>query len=410
MSASRRVPPASVLRRSVVGLAWLASVAGAVLLVVAVPFGGAGLSGAGFAPVFAGLAVAIVVYATVGAILILRRPGNLVGPVLMAAAMVIVLTFLGFVFGAVLTVARGEEDVLAGLMALLGALGIVPVLIVAGPALALVFPDGHLPGPRWRWPAGAIAVAVAIATLLVAVRPGPINVGLANNPLGIGGVAWLETMWDLGVGLGAIALPCALLVALAGTIARFRRAHGVERQQLKWFVAANVTLIVFVLASIADDPTQTTVFDLLFAASLPLPPIAIGIAILRYRLYDIDRIISRTLAYTALTATLAIVYVAAFVGLQATLTPITSTGGSLAVAASTLVVLALFQPLRRRLQSAMDRRFNRSTYDAPRIVEAFAARLRDEVDLGMVRAEVLATVDATVQPNRATVWLREPVG
>jgi hypothetical protein len=272
--------------------------------------------------------------------------------------------------------------------------------------VALPFPKGNMPGPAWRWPIRAIAAALAVGSALVAVQPGPIGRTFANNPLGITGIAWLTAVSAIGASLVTIAFPCALLVALASVIVRFRRARGAERQQLKWFVAANVTVIVFTLASLADGATQPTIFDFLAICSLSLPPIAVGIAVMRYRLYEIDRIISRTLSYTSLTAALGIVYIAAFLALQAVLAPLTASGGPLAVAASTLAVFAIFQPLRRRLQSTMDRRFNRSRYDAQRTVEAFAARLRDEVDLDRLGGAVQSVVGQTLAPASVGIWLR----
>jgi hypothetical protein len=405
MSAIRPAS-ASKVRRTVVGIVWFTSAVGALLLVIA---GSAtSISGGGIRVVlgFVGLATAVLVYASVGAILTLRRPGNRMGLVLMTAAGFITVTFLGFVFGAVLTGTRGKEDVIAGIASLFGVLGIYPTLILVGPIVALLFPDGKLPGPVWRWPIRAIASALAVGSALIAVQPGPIGASFANNPLGISGVAWLTAVSAVGVSLVTIALPSALLVALAGVIVRLQRAQPAERQQLKWFVAANVILIVFTLAGLSDGATQPTVFDFLGIYSLSLPPLAVGIAVLRYRLYEIDRIISRTLAYTVLTAALALVYVGAFLVLQAVLAPFTQSGGPLAVAASTLAVFALFQPLRRRLQAAMDRRFNRSRYDAQRTVEAFASQLRDEVDLDRVGGAVQTVVGQALAPTSVGIWLR----
>jgi hypothetical protein len=405
----RRSSPAAAsdMRRTFVLIAWVASVAGAVWLGVGiVQSQSIAPSSYGVVLGFAGLATAAVVYASVGALLTLRRPANSVGLVLMGAAGLIVLTFSGFIFGVVLTAERGQGDVLAGLVSEFGGLGITPTLMMAGPVLALVFPDGRLPGPRWRSPIRMATAAVGVSTVLVAVRPGPIGVAFANNPLGITNVGWLNGLSDLAVSVLEIAVPVALLVALVAVFVRFRRSGGVERQQLKWFVGANFIAIALTFAALTDGATDATVFDVLAMFGLSLPAIAVGIAVLRYRLYEIDRIISRTLAYTALTAALALVYVAAFVVLQAVLAPFTQSGGPLAVAASTLAVFALFQPLRRRLQSAMDRRFNRSRYDAQRTVEAFAARLRDEVDLDRLGGAVQSVVGQALAPATVGIWLR----
>ncbi len=323
----------------------------------------------------------------------------------MVAAMLLAVTFLGFVYGAVLTEARGKGDVLAGFTALLGGLGVFPTLVVAGPMVALLLPDGHLPGPNWHWPARAIAIVIAIGEASVLVQRGPIGDSLANNPLGVAD-GWLAFLSGLGGSLAAFALPVSLFLALAGVAVRFRRSRDVEREQLKWFVAAYGVVVVFLLLSLADGATQPTVFDVISVWSLSLPPIAIGIAVLRYRLYEIDRIISRTLTYGVLTVVLVAVYLLGFAVLQAVLSPLTSGGGPVAVAASTLAVFALFQPIRRRLQVTMDRRFNRSRYDAQRTVEGFGAHLRDEVDLERVGGELRAVVGRSLAPSSIGVWLR----
>ena len=203
-----------------------------------------------------------------------------------------------------------------------------------------------------------------------------------------------------------------VFLAMASLVVRYRRAVGVERQQLKWFAAviaiAGPALAIAILTS---GTTSGTIADVSGATwgiaviSLALLPVAIGIAILRYRLYEIDRLISRTIGYATVTGVLVVVFAAAILLFQAVLAPLTQ-GNTVSVAASTLVVAALFQPLRRRVQSRVDRRFNRARYDAERIVAAFAGRLRDEVDLGQLRTEITAAVDHTVQPIAVSLWLR----
>ena len=208
-------------------------------------------------------------------------------------------------------------------------------------------------------------------------------------------------------------LPVAFLLAVAAVIVRFRRSKGIERAQLKWFVAAIFAVATFLTLGFADGGldvglaagTSPTFFDVLAVASLSLPPIAVGVAILRYRLFEIDRIISRTLSWALVTGLLGAAFVGLVVGLQALSTKVTGTN-TLAVAASTLVVAAAFQPLRRRVQGQVDRRFNRATYDAQYTTDAFAAKLRDEVDLARLRVALVDTVDEAVRPVSATVWLR----
>ena len=306
-------------RTFLVTVAWLAAVAGAVALVFAASAGTALTGGStGFSLIFAGLALAVATDASVGAVLMLRRPGNVVGLVLMVAAILLAVTFLGFPSGAVLTEERGRHDLLAGVASLLAGLGIYPSVMVAGPLVALVFPNGRLPGRRWRWPVGAIVAMIAFGSAIVIARPGPLGDSLADNPFGVSGFSGSEAWWAIGETLAAAALLLALLLALAAVIVRIRRSRGAERAQLKWFVAANVVTGALLTLSVADGPTQT-IIDLIAPWSLSLPPIAVGIAILRYRLYDIDRLISRTVSWAVVSSVLVITFAVAVVALQAIL-------------------------------------------------------------------------------------------
>ena len=397
----------SAMRRIVVVAAWLATFVGAISLVVLGFVGPFDVSEAGFRVVFVGLAFDVLVFASVGAVLSVRRPSNAVGVILTVSALLVSVTFLAFIFGALLTATRGRDDVLAGVMSLIGSLGIDPTLIVTGALLALVFPDGRLPGPRWRSGVLAIGALVIVGSALVLVRPGPIGESLANNPFGIGGIPWLES--STGESLDTIALISALLLALAAVVVRYRRSCGAEREQLKWFVAAILLVVVFLSLSLADGATQPTAFDMLAVLSLSLPPIAVGIAILRYRLYEIDRIISRTIAWALVTAVLVACFAGLVVGLSALLQSFAG-GSTFAVAGSTLVVFALFQPLRARIQRTVDRRFDRARFDADRTTTAFAARLRDDVDLASVQGDLLSVVARSVQPTSAGIWMRSNVG
>jgi hypothetical protein len=393
------------MRTFVVAVAWLAAIAGAVGLVFA-GSAGTSLTGSGFFLPYAGLALAVVANASVGAVLTLRRPGNVIGRLLMLAAALIPVTFVGFTVGAVLAQERGRHDILAGLVALIFALGIIPTFIVAGPLVALLFPNGRLPGPRWRWPVGASVAAIAVGSATALVRPGPIGGSFADNPFGVSGFSGSEALWEMGLTLAAAAVPFVLILALAAVIVRFRRAGGAERAQLKWFVAANVALGAFLTLSLAGVARPNpTIFDVLASCSLSLPPIAVGVAILRYRLFEIDRVISRTLSWALVTGLLGAVFAGLVVGLQALFAMVTA-GNTLAVAASTLIVAALFQPLRQRIQSAVDRRFNRARYDAQRTADTFAEQLRNEMDLTRLRAALVATADDAVHPRAAAVWLR----
>jgi hypothetical protein len=279
------------------------------------------------------------------------------------------------------------------------------------PALALalvftpfLFPTGRLLSPRWRpaaWLAGAVtAVFTALAALrrdleLTAdhVIPNPIGVAAVDNPEESPvGVTLLMLMILMGV------------IAFGSLVLRFRRSRGEERQQLKWFTYAGALLPLAVLGDFLPAPLG----NLVFAAPIVFLPVAAGIAILRYRLYDIDRLINRTVVYGLVTALLAGVYAIVVLVLGQAFGGIGGEPPSWVVAGATLAVAALFQPARRRIQQAVDRRFNRRQADAAKTVEAFSSRLRDEVDLGTLSAELLAVVDQTMQPSQASLWLRPP--
>jgi hypothetical protein len=398
-------------RTFVVAVAWLATVAGAMLVFVA--RAGSSYSDSSFSAVLGGLVLGIATNASVGAILTLRRPGNVVGLVLMFGAVLSAITLLTWVSGAAMTTQRGRDDVLAGLLSLIGGLGFFPTLIVFWPLLALLFPTGRLPGRGWRWPVRATFGALAVALAAGVAHPGPIPGTLANNPFGVGAFTGYEAFWTVGLTVAYASLPVSLVLALAAVIVRWRRSRGVERAQLKWFVAANVAVGALLTLGFADGGLDVglyagvtpTIFDFLAVASLSLPAVAVGIAILRYNLYDIDRLISRTIAYGAVTGILGAIFVGTILALQGLLAPFTKEQ-TIPVAASTLAVFALFQPVRGKVQSAVDRRFDRARYDADQTVRTFAERLRDDLDLGTVSTEIVRTASATVRPTSASVWLR----
>jgi hypothetical protein len=278
----------------------------------------------------------------------------------------------------------------------------------------LLFPDGRLPSRRWRpviWMTALVLVLmvapIAIATwrfrgVALIDYPGPIT--SADPAVAIAGALQLG---------GLLLLVLAALASVVGLIARFRRSRAIERQQLKWFTfAGSIEIVVLAITPFVlnIDPGVGPLVSIASVVLSPLLPIAAGIAILRYRLYEIDRIISRTLAYAVLTAILGAVYVAGFVGLQSALAPFTANGGPVAVAASTLVVFALFAPVRRRIQAVVDRRFYRSRYDAVREIESFAARVRDEVEVDRLAVALATTLERTMQPASASIWLRSRNG
>jgi hypothetical protein len=281
--------------------------------------------------------------------------------------------------------------------------GSAPVVLTFVP---LLFPDGRLPSRRWRPVAWLSAVPIAllcgpIAILYWPLRgPALVEPGDFSQPT----PGALDVLYSM---VGSLMLLCGLACALA-LLLRFRRARGVERQQLKWFVfAAAVTFIVWwVLDQLGARGVRLGLAGVLSVFVAAAIPAAAGIAIVRYRLYDIDRLINRTLVYGLLTVVLGAVYAGAVLVLGQLFGGLGDEPPSWAVAGATLAVAALFQPARRRIQAVVDRRFNRRKYDAARTVEAFSVRLRDEVDLDALTAELLVVVDQTIQPTRASLWLR----
>ena len=288
----------------------------------------------------------------------------------------------------------------------------VPAVGLMGTFLILLFPDGRLPSPRWRIWAWLSATAMIVNSLTAIIMPG----GLANggfpgvpNPLGIEALRPIR-VWVEG---SVVLLVVCVLGCVVGLVRRFRRSRGQERLQLKWLTTAGAvaagafaSLIIssaFVdLSGSKESPAWSGIAEDITFSSFLLIPLAIGIAVLRYRLYEIDRIINRTLVFGALTAILAATY-AAIVTLAGTIVG----GSELITAGATLVVAALFQPLRRWIQGFIDRRFYRRKYDAVRTIEAFSSRLRDEVDLEAMRLDLLAAAQETMQPRQASIWLRK---
>ncbi len=269
----------------------------------------------------------------------------------------------------------------------------------------LLFPDGRLLSARWRPVVVLGAVVLVLASVAMILSPGELDgpAGLVN-PIGVRGM-------DAVLPVVTVALFAVLLLAVVSLVVRYRRAVGVERQQMK-VVALTVCGVALVLAAsgLVSELTDRAAeewpfFDLIVFGAFLAIPVSIGVAILRYRLYEIDRVISRTLVYAALTVILGAAYAGLVLAGQAVFSSFAG-GGDLAIAVSTLVVAALFLPVRSRVQGFVDRRFYRRRYDAQRTLEAFGARLRDEVDLGALSDELRGVVTETMQPAHASLWLR----
>jgi len=351
------------------------------------------------------------VQASVGALIAWRRPENRIGRLLQVSGPLILSVFLAFIGASVRTVAIGPEDLVGGIAGWWAATTILPAIYIAFPLVGILFPDGRLPGPRWRLPVGTVTAALLAGSPVYAFAMGPLGPELPDNPFGLFAVS--AEVRELAGLVGTLALVVAMALAVVAIAVRWRRGSHVERSQLKWLFAALVVAgVLFPLTFGGSACEGSSVLTNLSVASVLLIPVAIGIAILRYRLYEIDRLVSRTVSWAVVTGVLVTVFAGAVVALQGVLDGVTQ-GQTLAVAASTLVAFALFQPIRRRVQSVVDRRFDRARYDAQRTVDAFAERLRNEVDLTTLRTALVATADDAVRPVSSTVWLRtgaEPGG
>jgi hypothetical protein len=357
--------------------------------------------------------VAVAAFATVGAFVIWRRPGNGIGWVFLAIG-VAVSVRVGAAQYAEYSLLVRPESLPGGRVAVsLGEALSTLMFALLGLAL-LLFPDGRLPSRRWRKLLWILGAAALFGVVGLGLRPGHFaetdSFDTFSNPLGVGSDP--EPFDALG-GLAWFLVTSGLFACGVAMVRRMRRAHGIERLQLKWIAfAASLLAVGFLVISITFfaelsgtiiDPLRTAVLGLGFCAI----PSAAGIAILRYRLYDIDVVINRTLVYGALTATLATAYLGSVLLLQLALRPLTESS-NLAIAGSTLAVAALFRPARARIQEGVDRRFFRRKYDATRTLERFGARLRNEVDLDALGSELRAVVTDTVQPVSVSLWLRTP--
>jgi hypothetical protein len=344
--------------------------------------------------------------ATAGAVLASRRPAHPVGWLLLAFGLVAqALTGVAEGYARYGLLARPGALPAADYLATFASTTFIPSLGCIG-FILLLTPTGSLPSPRWRWwawVAATLPAAFAIAWLLGVPQRDPDDpLRSVGNPLAIPALA--DPLRAVA-GTTAPAVALTMVVAAGSLVLRFRRTRGTERQQLRWLTVAAALAPLAVLVTAAGIVTDhLAVANWAAGLYLTLLPVAIGAAILRYRLYDLDRIISRTLAYGLLTLLLAGGYAAVVLGLGQLL----GRQSSLVVAGATLAVAGVFQPARRRVQQAVDRRFDRRRYDAAREIAAFSARLRQQVDLDTLTAELLAVVDQTMQPTRVSLWLRPP--
>lgn len=344
-------------------------------------------------------------FATVGAMVVARVPDNPIGWIFCLTGVALGVADFGNQYAEQMLFISSDPLPGGRTAAVLQQLGLAPSFGLLGLAL-LLFPDGRLPSGRWRAVLWLALAGIALSVVGITLRPGPLVEPFdgVSNPVGIPGSLGLM---DSLVGFGFVFTLVSVVLAALGIRARMRRSRGVEREQFKWLALAGAltgiavvgTLVLYLAAGF--DVGGEAVLGLGFSAF----PLAAGAAILRYRLYDIDVVINRTLVYGALTATLALVYLGSVLVLQLALSGVTESSG-LAVAASTLAAAALFRPARTSIQAAVDRRFFRRKYDAARTLERFGARLRDEVDLDALGSELRAVVADTMQPASVSLWVR----
>ena len=355
-----------------------------------------------FSPILA--VVTVLTFSTMGAVVATRRPDNLIGWLFCAIGFVGGVRLLSIEYAAYSLVAQSDLPPGAEALAWIASWLWVPDIGLFL-YLGLLFPNGRLPSTHGRSFAWFIGVVVMTGTVAVALSPGPIR-GLEpiDNPLGLEGLPNAAVLTEA-------LLYALVLVAAASLLVRLRRSRGVERQQIKWFayaaaVVATSTVITYVFSEASSLRWLGWVAFLPAMVGMAGGPAAIGIAILRYRLYDIDVVINRTLVYGSLTATLIALYFAGIVLVQRFFVLLTGQQSTLAVVASTLLIAALFTPLRRRIQSFIHRRFYRRKYDARKTLEAFSVKLRDETDLVALNEDLVGVVRETMQPTYVSLWLR----
>ena len=348
-----------------------------------------------------------ILQSVVGAIIEWRRPGHTIGRLLMLSGPAYAFVSAGWTTASSLESSLDPQLYRLASWAL-AMLSFPAVALIAG-WIPLVFPTGTVPGPRWRLPVALLIILSGIGLAAMAFAPWPPDAGTElTNPFGIEG--WPGVLQPF---VDALPLELAALLGLAAAavITRYRRGDRVERLQIRWLFSA-VAVTAIGAAGIAvsypigsDSPPIATWIALVPFVGIMLMPIAIGIAVLRYRLFEIDRIISRTIAYGGVTLILFAVFAGLNLVLRSLLDPLVG-GGSVAVAASTLAIAALFNPVRVRLQRAVDRRFNRARRSAELTADHFAGRLRDQLDLDTLGKELTSAVVGAVEPAAATFWLR----
>jgi hypothetical protein len=347
------------------------------------------------------LGIAFVIYPIVGAIIIAQRPRNIVGRILVAIGFGTTLTYFSAGYLAYSTTPGGHPLPAAAFLDWLSNC-VWPVNLGLGTFLLLLFPTGRLVSPRWRWIAWIGAGGLALSVISSAFMPGVFSGETTTNPYGI---ASLTGALNLANQVSGVLVSLLTIAAILSALWRFWRSREAERQQMKWFAFGAALLA----AAIAINAIWFPQSNLGFAIGFGILPLSIGIAVVRYRLYDIDLLINRALVYGALTAALAAVYFGAVIGSQTLTRALTGQGQPqqpVVIVLSTLLIAALFQPLRTRLQRTIDRRFYRRKYNAARTLAAFGQTLRTEVEMESLCEHLVSAVEETMQPESVSLWLR----
>jgi cytochrome b subunit of formate dehydrogenase len=341
-------------------------------------------------------------YSTVGAVVASRLPESPIGWLFCAIGLIFGVVHFSAEYATYALLAPSRSlpggEAFAWLTSWVGIFGLGLVVF-----LDLLFPNGRLPSARWRWFARFTAIALLPATILSALSPGLIISSTLQNPLGVEGLP--DVLRAIEAFMYAL-----VVVGASSMLARLRHAGTIERQQIKWFAYATVVISGVILKNTLYPAVGVMwvwwVGLILTAVGVVSSPIAMGVAILRYRLYEIDILINRTLVYGSLSATLVVLYFVSIVLLQSLFVVLIGEKSTLAVVASTLVIAALFNPFRRRIQSVVDRRFYRRKYDARKTLESFSTQLRNETDLDALGDDLVGVVRETMQPAHVSLWLR----
>ncbi len=356
-------------------------------------------------------------FPVVGALIASRRPGNPIGWICLACGIIWMFAMFSGFYSTYGLVQRPGSVPFPAAVGSLSEWIWIPAVGLLGTFLILLFPDGRLPSRRWRPLALACGLVIAVASLGIALEPGPLSFSNGTlNPFGLQGYSWVLEL----LGRSLILLPLCILASAVSLLVRFVYSDRLQRQQIKWIAVAAAAVGVAYLAVLLAEgvfipgveeggqPLWAKLLEDAVTLSYAGVPIAVGFAVLRYRLYDIDIVINRALVYGSLTATLVAVYFAVVVVLQRTFILLTGGESTLAVVASTLAIAALFNPMRHRFQAAIDRLFYRNKYDAAKTLETFSARLREETDLKALSDDLVAAIRKTMQPAHASLWLRPP--